>query len=218
MHKGSPLIALEVKCKPFDKLVFVEKDPLRSRALKHIRDEFPHRDIEIINEDANTVLPTFCQDLGPFDRAVVFLDPYATQVSWETVEEIARTKRIDCWILFPRMAITRMMPIDTEPSSELKKQLDRIFGGREHWKTLYRPSIQMSFLEDEPRQERAQGSENIALCYLKRLESVFARTASVRRTFRNSKGSPMFELFFAVGSPTGAQPAVNIADHLLKRW
>ena len=218
LHKGSPLIALDVKNRPFDKLIFVEKDSSRSESLKHIRDEFAHRDIEIINEDANTVLPTFCQDLGVFDRAVVFLDPYATQVSWETVEVIARTKRIDCWILFPRMAIARMMPTDTEPSPELQKQLNRIFGGREHWQTLYRSSIQMSFLEDEPRRERAQGSEDIALCYLKRLESVFTRTASVRRTFRNSKDSPIFELFFGAGNPTGAPKAVKIAEHILRNW
>ena len=218
LHNGSPLIALGVNNKPFDKLVFVEKDYSRSKSLEELSEKYAYRDIEIINEDANTVLPQFCSSLGSFDRAVVFLDPYATQVSWETVEAIAQTKRIDCWILFPRMAIARMMPTDTEPSSELQKQLDRIFGGREHWKTLYRPSIQMSFLEDEPRQERAQGSENIALCYLKRLESVFTRTASVRRTFRNSKDSPIFELFFAAGDPKGAPTAVKIAEHILRNW
>ena len=217
-HKGSPLRALEVSARPFDKLVFVEKDPSRSRSLKEMREKHTHRDIEIINEDANAVLPKFCRELDSFDRAVVFLDPYATQVSWETVRAIAKTRKIDCWILFPRMAIARMMPVDNEPTPELRSRLDQVFGGREYWENLYSPSIQMSFLDDGPRQEREQGSENIALCYLKRLESVFTCTASVRRTFRNSKASPMFELFFAAGNPVGAPKAVEIAEHILRNW
>ena len=53
LHKGSPLIALDVKDKPFDKLVFVEKDPLRSESLKRIQKDQASRDIEIINADAN---------------------------------------------------------------------------------------------------------------------------------------------------------------------
>ena len=81
LHKGSPLYALEVKSKPFDKLLFIEKDPLRSEALRKIQKDNASRIIEIINADANSAIPKFCKGLGPLDRAVVFLDPYATELN-----------------------------------------------------------------------------------------------------------------------------------------
>ena len=61
--------------KPFDRLVFIEKDPVRSQSLHSLAREFPSRNIEIQTFDANHVLPRFCDSLGPYDRAVVFLDP-----------------------------------------------------------------------------------------------------------------------------------------------
>ena len=215
---GSPRIALEVRAKPFDSLVFVEKDTARCASLEVLRDEFPDRSIEIKNEDANNALPAFCHSLDTSDRAVVFLDPFATQVSWNTVERIARTQKIDCWILFPLMAIARMMPTSREPPDALAVQLDRIFGGREHWEDFYSasPQQQLPGLSSEPSQERPKGSDRIALRYRERLESAFAKVAPTSRTFKNSKNSPMFELFFAASNPIGARLAVSIADHILR--
>ncbi len=217
---GSPRIALGVQDKPFDRLVFIEKDPAGCQALTGLRAEYPGRSIEIRNQDANVVLPRFCQSLQPLDRAVVFLDPFATEVSWATVEAIAQTGKIDCWILFPLKAIAQMMPRDNEPTEALARQLDRIFGGREHWADFYRVSPQqpLPMFADEPVQERPHGSDQIAARYRERLGSVFNRVASNRRTFRNSKNSPMFELFFAAGNPIGAPIAVRIANHLLENW
>ena len=166
LRQGSPRIALEIQDKAFDRLLFIEKDPQRSKSLQELRREFPNRKIEVVTGDANTALPEFCRRLGKFDRAVVFLDPFATEVAWETVEIIARTKKIDCWILFPLMAITRMMPNKNEPTPDCAERLDRVFGSREHWQSLYKPSLQppLPFMEDEPGQERHGGSEAIADC------------------------------------------------------
>lgn len=220
LHDGSPRIALEVKDRPFDRLEFIEKDPVGCQALERLRDEFPGRGIEIRNEDANIALPHLCSALRPRDRAVVFLDPFATEVSWDTVAAIAQTGRIDCWILFPLKAIAQMMPRDNEPTEALARQLDRIFGGRSYWKDFYTAAQQQMLLpvNDEPVQERLGGSDQIAARYRERLESVFNRVASNRKTLRNSRNSPMFELFFAASNPTGAERAIPIADHLLKNW
>ena len=218
LHRASPRIALQVQDKPFDRLLFIEKDPQSSESLQRLRSEFPSRNIAIVNGDANTELPNFCHDLQNFDRAVVFLDPFATEVEWDTVEAIAKTQKIDCWILFPLMAITRMMPTGNEPSPVLQDRLDRIFGGREYWQSLYEPSLQLSFFDEEPKQERQHGSEGIAVRYAERLESVFAEVAPTRRTFRNSKNAPMFALFFAASNPNGACRAIPIANHILNNW
>ena len=220
MRDGSPKLALRVRDKPFDRLVFIEKDPAGCQALESLKVEFPGRSIEIRNEDANTALPHFCAALRPFERAVVFLDPFATQVSWDTVAALAQTGKIDCWILFPRMAITRIMPPDAKPSEPLARRLDRIFGGREHWESLYQESSQQPFplFADEPAQERPSGSDQIAARYRERLVSAFARVAPTRRTFVNSKNVPIFELFFAASNPAGAPIAVRIANHILENW
>ena len=216
-HKGSPIIALEVKDKPFDKLVFVEKNRSRSESLEQIRKDNPDRDIEIINEDANKAIPTLCNSLGNFDRAVVFLDPYATEVAWQTIEAIAQTEKIDCWILFPLMGVFRLLPRDNEPPPAWAIRLNRVFGDRLYWEELYNPTPQLSFFNEDPRLERAPATR-IAALFQKRLESVFARVAPTGRTLRNSKGAPMFKLFFAASNPAGAKPAVKIASYLLERW
>ena len=218
LHTGSARIALEIEEKPFDKLVFSEINAQRYDGLMRLRQAYPRRDIEITNEDANAMLSRFCEQMESFDRAVVFLDPFATSVSWSTIEGIAKTKRIDCWILFPVGAIARMMPRQDQPSEALANQLDRIFGDRVHWQDFYERSRQMNMFEDEPGYERLMGSRQIAERYRQRLEDVFHIVAPTRRTLVNSKNSPMFELFFGASNPIGAGIAVDIADYILKHW
>lgn len=219
LRDGSPLIALRIQDKRFDRLIFVEKDPNRAGRLMRLHGDFPDRDIEIISKDANDELPRICDRLENYYRAVVFLDPFATQVSWDTVAKLAATQKVDCWILFPLMAIARMMPRQGEPSEALAEHLDRVFGGREHWyNIIYRQSPQLSMFDPEPEQQRPPGAERIANAYRKRLESAFTRVAPTPRVFRNSRNSPMFDLMFAASNPRGSSIAVGIADHILKNW
>ena len=218
MRDGSPLIALQIQDKPFDRLMFVEKDPDKAGELMRLYGKFPDRNIQVINKDANTALPQLCDGFQSRHRAVAFLDPYATQVSWDTVARLATTQKVDCWILFPLMAITRMMPTKEEPLERNKARLDRVFGGRGHWEDIYEPSAQLSMLDPEPEQQRPPGAERIANAYRKRLESAFTRVAPTPRVFRNSRNSPMFDLMFAASNPRGAPIAVDIANHILKNW
>ena len=177
--------------------------------------EYPGRQIKVVQGDANQNVPQFCRDMADFDRAVVFLDPYATELSWTTVETIAGTQKIDCWILFPLMAVSRMMPTGREPDETLAEQLDRIFGGREPWHAGYQDSPQMSLWEDEPRRARGP-SQQIALSYRRRLKSVFYEVAPTSRMLRNSRNSPLFEFLFAAGNPRGSPIAIDIAGHILE--
>lgn len=219
MWDGSPRIALNVKDKPFDRLVFIEKDANRVKGLHKLENEYSDRNIHIINDDANRVLPSFCGSLKDNDRAVVFLDPFATQVSWKTVSRLAETAKIDCWILFPLSAIARMMPTDKEPLEMWEGPLDRIFGESKYWHDLYQEPQQRRLLPDnEPSFERLGGSDMIAAAYRSRLKEVFCEVAPTRRTLKNSRKAPMFELFFAASNPVGASLAIRMADHILKNW
>lgn len=218
IHAGSARIALGIDDRPFDRLLFIEKDSNRVRDLRLLKDERPDQSIDVVQGDANEGVQEFCKEMGPFDRAVVFLDPFATEVSWDTVAAIADTQKIDCWILFPLMAITRLMPTGEEPSETWANRLDGVFGGREFWQGTYEDSPQRSLFGEEPQRRRQRGSNQIADAYRGRLVSVFRQVAPTRRTFRNSRNVEIFDLFFAVGNPRGAPIAINIADHLLKHW
>ena len=97
-RQGSTRIALAIDDKPFDRFVFIEKEVGAAEALLTLASEFQGRQIEVVQGDANIEVPQFCHNMSDFDRAVVFLDPYATEVSWETVKAIAESGKIDCWI------------------------------------------------------------------------------------------------------------------------
>ena len=219
LRKGSAAIALDVEDKPFDRFVFIEKDPIRAYSLQELTANHPRRRaVSVINDDANFVLPSFCRNMSENERAVVFLDPFKTEVDWNTVEAIANTRKIDCWILFPFMAISRMMARRSEPSDAISEDFDRIFGGRDFWRGLYSASPQLSLFGDNATMERRGGGEEIALRYRARLETSFARVAQTNRVLVNSRNTPMFNLFFAAGNRRGAPIAVKIADHILKNW
>ncbi len=217
-RQGSTRIALEIDDKPFDRLIFIDKDTVAAEALLNLKSEHPGRHIEVLQGDANDKVPEFCRSMGSFDRAVAFLDPFATQLSWSTVQAIARTEKIDCWILFPLMAVVRMMPKDKEPDEALAEELDRIFGDRQHWQKTYQDSPQLSFFDNDQRRQRTEGNEQIADSYRERLRTVFHRVAPTRCTLTNSNNAPLFELFFAVSNPSGAGPAMRIANHILSGW
>ena len=215
---GSPKIALETGDKPFDKLVFIEKDAKAAGELMTLSNSYRKRNISVLQGDANEEIPKFCKAMQPFDRAVVFLDPYATEVSWPTVEAIARTKRVDCWILFPLMAVSRMMPTDREPVESWARRLDAIFGGRKYWMEGYQDSLQMRLFGVERKRERTWTSEQIAQRYKQRLVTASNRVSETSRTLRNSRNVPLFELFFAAANPVGARRAIPIASHILDNF
>ena len=212
MWKGSAAIALDIDNKPFDRLLFIEKDDDRCRSLRRLDSQR----VKIVRDDANKAIPDLCRTMKPSDRAVVFLDPFATEVSWSTVKTLADTNKVDCWILFPSGAISRMMPVRRDPDPTLAWQLDRVFGGQ-CWRRLYQNSPQLELFGQQSR-ERISGSEPLMDLYRERLISVFQKVALTWRVLRNSKNAPMFALYFAASNEKGAKIAVRIADHLLTKW
>jgi three-Cys-motif partner protein len=103
--KGSAKLALEVN-PSFHKYIFIETDGEKITELEKLRSQHPEKKIEIIQNDANEFIQNYCgQENWVNNRAVLFLDPFATEVEWPTIEAVAKTKSIDVWILFPLMAV-----------------------------------------------------------------------------------------------------------------
>ena len=223
--KGSARLALEVEDRPFDRFVFVEQNASHAIELQKLRSEFPRREIEIHRLDANAFLPEWCesqnQRLGiPWrrQRGVIFLDPFATEVDWQTVQSIAETKSLDLWILFPLSALTRILPTERQPDEDWAAILDRVFGGPEWRYRLYQTQTQPTLFGDEHTLTVRRDQQAIVDAYLAKLNTVFEAVAPSPRWFCNSRNSPQFAFMFAAANPAGAPIAVRIADYLLRQW
>jgi len=83
--------------KEFHKYWFVDKDPHHADSLQNmIQNDFQSKSArcEVIKGDANKFLIDWSNQLGPMDRAVVFLDPYGMAVQWTMIEKLASTAKI----------------------------------------------------------------------------------------------------------------------------
>lgn len=216
--EGSARRAIKITDKPFDRLIFVEKDPQRYARLQALREENRSRDIQTENADANCFLRNLQEDWQSW-RGVLFLDPFATEVEWATIERVASFNALDTWILFPVSAIARILPKSRVPddiNNEWAGRLTRIFGD-ESWRGLYSDSRQQPLWGDV-QQERDPGVDGIIRLYKAKLESLFGkRFMAQSKTFMNSTNSPLFEFMFCVGSNNDRAIALakRIASHIL---
>ena len=218
---GSAQIAIDTTDKPFSQLIFVEKDPERHEQLQQLARRHPNRAIRVENAEANTFLREFLSNLAPWRgwRGVLFLDPFATEVEWSTVEAVANSRFLDLWILFPTYGISRMLPTSRRPenvSEEWANRLNRIYGGS-RWRELYRLRPQLP-LFGEQGYERDPGTEGLSRIYREQLSDLFGnRYMNKTKVFVNSNNSPLFEFMFCVGSPSSAavRLAKEIAGHIL---
>ena len=213
---GSAAIAARINDKPFDRLIFIENDLDRCKELAKLKRRHPNRDMQIENLDANDYLKNLRQEWNNL-RGVLFIDPFATQVQWSTIEKVASFNALDTWILFPTFAIARMLPRSKRPDDinpGLAKRLTIVFGD-ESWRNLYQKSPQLNLFGTDEH-ERVSGVNGLIDIYKSKLESLFQdRFLSKSRTLKNSKNSALFEFLFCVGNLSGIGPAKRIAKHIL---
>lgn len=213
---GSSERAMKITDKPFDRLVFVEKDVKRCNDLRNLCKQYPDRNVCIKNSEANNYLRNLQEDWHNW-RGVLFLDPFATEVEWKTIETIASFKALDTWILFPVSAIARMLPTFRKPndvSEEWAERLTRIYGDRS-WEGLYEESTS---LFGDSMYERMPGVSGLVRIYKHNLEDLFrSRFHPKSKVFYNSRHSPLFEFIFCVGNPKGIPLARRIASHILSQ-
>jgi three-Cys-motif partner protein len=215
--KGSAKLALESK-PAFHRYIFIESDKKKINELKKLQGQHSEKSdkIEIIKSDANEFIQNYCdKEDWKNTRAVLFLDPFATQVEWTTIEAVAKTKAIDVWILFPLMAINRLLAKDAHKVSY--GRLNRIFGTKNWFECFYQTqTLNNIFGKSIETVNKACDFEGIGNFYKNRLKTIFTSVAEKSKVFYNSRESALFQLYFAVGNPRGAPIAIKIAEHLLK--
>jgi three-Cys-motif partner protein len=216
-HKGSAWRALEL-AQPFDRYIFVDRDPHALAVLAELKSAFPQRNIETVCADANEFLPRFCESMQSHDRAVVFLDPFGMQTDWVTVEAIAATRKIDLWALIPLgQAIARMLPRREMPPGHWCDRLSRFLGDNEWRDRLYRTETQNTlFGEDKALIRNPMGAVQDLI--VERWKAVFAGVLETPIVLQNTRGVPLYMLCFGVGNPRAVGPALNIANDLARKF
>lgn len=216
---GSARIALKVEPR-FTKYIFIEKDPKRFAELNRLKEEFPAlaSDIVLINADSNAYLRDICENRRwERNRAVLFLDPFGMQVTWDTMKAIAQTKAIDLWILFPLgIGVNRLLRRDAQISEGWRRRLDDFFGTPDWRDAFYETKTEPSLFGMENKTEKVADFDGIARFFVKRLETIFAGVAKNPLALHNSAKTPLYLLCFAAGNERGAKTAVKIAQDILK--
>ena len=203
----------------FDLYQFFESDEKKLDALKEQASlKFQNKNVQYYNTDCNAILTaitTFEWKKNGW-RGVIFLDPYAMDLSWQCLEEISKTKAYDVWYLFPFMAINRNLRRDGKIDNACISKLNNILG-TDTWKDcIYSEPRQLSFLDDHDLEKTdVEGVKNYILS---RLKSTFPTVSDKAALLKNDKNSPLFLLCFAGSNPSRAAKELSLraADYILK--
>lgn len=215
---GSPLIALATE-PPFHRFVFIERDSESIQNLQtQVAENFPTKVgmVEFRQGDANDGLQALTREDWRFRRAVAFLDPFALHVKWETIERIAKTKAIDMWLLFPAMAVNRMLPRSGVVPEKWADKLTECFGC-DQWRNYFLERSEPDLFGEETISKQPRIFEKLSEFITMRLETIFEGANKKPLILRNSTGAPLFLLCFASGNPKGAPIAVRIANHIITK-
>lgn len=204
---GSPLNALEIE-NPFTEYRFIDIDKAKAEALEVLTRE--QSNIKVYPEDCNEALvkkifPSLQRKSKK--RALCILDPYGLHLYWETIVEAAKLRTTEIFLNFPLMDMNRNV-LHKDLLSADPDQIERMnrFCGSEEWQEiLYEEDKQMDFFRDTYRIKVVDGNIKLGDWFrVERLEKAAGfKFVPEPLLMRNSKGGPLFFLFFASHNETG---------------
>jgi three-Cys-motif partner protein len=199
VRKGSARLALEIE-PPFHRYILIERSARRASELRALKSEFPRQKIDVIIGDANDAIANFCGRTNwRTTRAVVFLDPYGLQVTWNTLVSIAKSKAIDVWILFTSgIGLNRLLTKSGEIRQEWQDTLDRSLGTRDWRSVFYRREEETNlFAQSLTRTIKDADVVKLERFYTERLHTIFPVVMKNSVRLINSKNQTMYHLCFA---------------------
>ena len=211
--QGSVNAALDLTT-PFHRYHFNDMDEQNIQILEELRKQHPSHNISLYTQDANEFVPQFCSRMKTSDRAVLFLDPFSTELDWATLGSVAATENVDLWLLFPISVILRMTPTDRDRvKPEWKPTLDRLLGTSVWEQELYKEAKGTGDLFDEntTKVNERVNTDALNIWIKNRLEEEFKYVGDP--FVLHNKGTPLFSFFFAVSNPH--KPARRLADKVV---
>jgi three-Cys-motif partner protein len=140
------------------------------------------------------------------------------QVDWLLLEEIAKTKAIDLWLLFPLgAAVMRLLQKKQSPPQAWVDRVTAVFGTESWQEEFYKPRTRDTLFGREESEEREADYQAVADFFIRRLEGIFAKVAPNPRALRNSRNCPLYLFCFAAANLKAAPTAVKIAQYILGR-
>lgn len=228
---GSAALALATT-PPFDVTILIEKHRTSVGHLRSLAARNPERRVKILSGDANEELKRICQQIpwhgkgsgGRQYRGVLFLDPFGMELEFETLTEVAKTRALDLWYLFPTNGILRQLA-NRKEKIDLHKEgaLNRVLGG-DWWKDEFylRDSSHVDLIDDDfERAMRNVDVDRLEKTFSSRLSAHFGYACEKpRKLYQVIRGRriQMFSLFFAVSSQDerAIKLARKAADRILK--
>lgn len=205
---GSARRALEI-CPPFHKYYFIELIPKKLKALNALKTEHPEKIINIIKNDANEALKTFCRQYQwRSERGVLFLDPFGMQVEWSTLEIIAKTGAIDVWYLFPYAGLYRQVTKNADAlDADKVASITRILGTDEWRQAFYAKNPQPDMFGGGNGDVRDIDHHQMLDFVSRRLKMLFPSVTQPKVLYKGGNsikpsGPPFFALYFAASNPS----------------
>lgn len=209
---GSALLSLKYD---FDEYYFLEVDEGRIATLKeNVETSYPDKvgKVHFITGDCNKKLSEVLKNITKYHRCLMFLDPYALELKWETLEKISKCGVVDLWYLFP-LSVIRLMAKDKDITDGNKEKVTSILGTDEWLDELFFESQQLDLFGDT-HYERVE--YNKVLEYIKkRFATIFPFVSPNSKILKNeSKNAPMFMLCFMMTNTS--PPAQGLASKIVK--
>jgi three-Cys-motif partner protein len=192
--------------------------------LEQLKAEFRHLSsrISIEHSDANDAVERFCATADwKQTRAVMFLDPFGNQVSWRTIEIIARTRGIDLWYLFPaHLGINRQISATGELDAAKAASLDKVLGTSE-WRNKFVGTVTSQTLWGEAREISFKQAtvDSITRFMIERMKQEFKGVVLSEWLPLGRGSSHWYSLLFACAnpSPKATEIAERIARSVMRR-
>jgi three-Cys-motif partner protein len=210
---GSPLRVLELEPK-FNAYCFIEKSPEKAEALRE--KVKGNSNVKIICDDANEVL---CKEILPkitydsYQRALLFLDPFALNVYWPLMELAGGLETVDVFLNFMTMDMNRnVLRHDKNKVSVTQlENFDQVMGDTDWQKIAF--SKNQNLFEEEI-ETRKSTSSAVLDYYRNRLHKVAGFKYVPRPVpIRNDQGAIVYHLFFA----SHYKPANDVASWVFKK-
>jgi len=204
---GSPLNALEIK-NPFTEYHYIDIDKQKIEILMSVTQG--QQNVHIYSEDCNEALTKKVFPALKWEnkkRALCILDPYGLHLHWETIMKTAKLKTTEIFLNFPLMDMNRNV-LHKDLLSADPEQIERMnrFCGSEDWQEiLYKKDNQMNLFGDTYRVKVVDSNAKLGDWFKKeRLQKAAGfKFVPEPMLMRNSKGGPLFFLFFASHKETG---------------
>lgn len=215
---GSAMRALNLDRK-FDRYVFIEKS---NSKIEELKKSIPagiasQTKIEFLAGDANEELLKLCPTLAKSKvRAVVFLDPFGNQVSWELLKALAATEHVDLWYLFPSMlgVYRQIGNVNAKMEPEQVSSLNRLFGPNDWRAAFIKREIETDLFGNREVESKNADVEDITRFKIKCLKEIFQGGVSDKWLPLGRNKSHWYSLLFAMANPS---PSAVKAGHAIAK-